>query len=244
MPRRFLPILCLALALFTSGAATADTIVFQEGALLPGGGAYTGTQDTEIAGASSGTSFGSLVTMRTDLLDPTSGGAEVQALLRFDNLIGVAPDQVPFGATITSAVLTLFTTNASNAPIGNIAIHQMTTGWDETSTWDSLTNGVQIGSETLALADDSHSVEVASATTSFDVLASLQAWLGGDTNFGWVITNDSTDGVQFRTSESAIAVDRPLLTVTFIPLPEPGSLTLAGLTAAASLCARRLRSSR
>jgi hypothetical protein len=172
------------------------------------------------------------------------GGAEVQALLRFDSLFGALPDQIPFGSTINSAVITLFAPNASNAPTGNIAIHQMTTAWDETATWNSLTNGVQIGSETVAGADDSINVLVANASADFDVLASLQAWLGGDTNFGWVITNDSTDGVQFSSSESAIPANRPILTIDFTPVPEPGSLVLAGLAGAAALCVRRLRLSR
>lgn len=241
MTRFRLPILYLASLLLTAGAASADTIVFQEGGLLPGGGTYTGTQDTEVAGANSGTAFGSLVTIRADLLDPASGGAEVQALLRFDNLFGVAPDQIPFGATITSAVLTLYATNASNSPTGNIAIFQMTSTWDETSTWDSLTNGVQIGSETVAGADDGITVPVVDTLANFDVLASLLAWQGGDTNFGWLITNDSTDGVQFSSSESAIAPNRPLLTIDFIPVPEPGTLTLTGLGAAAALCLRSVR---
>jgi hypothetical protein len=108
-----------------------------------------------------------------------------------------------------------------------------------------MASGVQIGSETVASADDSHSV-TALGLTSFNVLASLQAWLGGDTNFGWVIVNSSIDGVQFQTSEAVVVTgtERPTLTVTFTPVPEPGSLVLAGLTAAAALCMRRARRSR
>lgn len=239
MTRFQLLIAGLASLLLLAGPAPADTIVFQEGALLPGGGPYTGTQDTEIAGASPGSSFGSLVTMRSDLLDPASGGAEVQALLRFDSLFGVAPDQIPAGATITAAVLTLFTTNASNAPTGVISLYQMTTTWDESSTWNSLGGGVQVGSESEAVADDAHSVPTPNATTTFDVLAAVLAWQGGDTNFGWLITNDSTDGVQFSSAEGTTAGNRPMLSIDFIPIPEPGSLTLAGLAAAAALCVRR-----
>jgi hypothetical protein len=242
--KRSHPILCLALGLLTAGAAAADTIVFQEGGLLPGGGTYTGTQDTEIAGASPASSFGGLETFRSDQLDPTTGGAEVQGLLQFDALFGALPGQIPFGATINSAVITLFAPNASSSPTGNIAIYQMTTAWDESSTWDSLTNGVQIGSETLASPDDSINILFANTQGNFDVLASLQAWLGGDTNFGWVIINDSTDGVVFSSKDSTTAANRPMLTVDFTPIPEPGSLLLAGLAATAALCVRRSRVSR
>lgn len=236
--------LLLAFVLLTAGPASADTIVFQQDGLLPGGGTYTSTLDTEIAGANPATPAGALVTLRADLLEPTSGGAEVQALILFDSLFGALPGQIPFGSTLTAATLTLYTTNASSTPIGNIAVHRMTTGWDESSTWDSLTGGVQLGVDAEAVADDSHTVETLNAFTSFDVLASLQAWFAGGTNDGWVILNDSTDGVQFRSSESTIGSERPYLTVDFIPIPEPGSLLLSGLAGAAALCVRRLRRSR
>ena len=245
MNKRSLPVFLLALGLLGANLASADTIIFQEGTLLPGGGAYTGTQDTEIVGAIPATSYGSNDSMRTDLFyDPGSGGAEVQALLRFDSLFGPIPDQIPLTATITSAVITLYATNYSTVPIGNISVYQMTSTWDETSTWNSMVGGVQIGSETEAVADDSHSIE-SIGFTSFDVLDSLQAWLGGDSNFGWVIVNDSTDGVEFATSEyTTDTTRRPMLTVTFTPVPEPGSLQLVCLAAVAALCVRRLRRSR
>ncbi len=238
--RRFLPILFLTLAAIGANVASADTIAFQEGALLPGGGNYTGTQDTEIAGADPTTSFGTSLTLRADADEL---GGPVQTLLRFDNLFGALPNQIPLGSTITAAVLTLSAFNTSNSPIGNISLYQLTAAWDETSTWNSMVGGVQIGSETETVPDDSHTVEIIDLT-DFDVLASLQAWITGDTNLGWMIENDSTDGVQFRSSESAASAERPRLTVTFTPVPEPGSLTLAGLTAAAALCVRRLRRSR
>lgn len=237
-------LVALALACCSAGAASADTIVFQQDALLPGGATYTSTLDTEVAGAAPSTPAGSLTTLRADLLDPASGGAEVQALIQFGDLFGALPGQIPAGATITSAVLSLYTTNSSNGPIGNIAIYQMTTAWDESSTWNSLSGGVQIGSDTVAVADDDHTVESINVFATFDVLSSVLAWYGGATNDGWVITNDSTDGVQFRSSEWTTNAERPYLTIDFTPIPEPGSLLLAGLAGAGALCARRLRRGR
>ena len=57
--QRYLPILLLALGLLGARLASADTISFQDGALLPGGGTYTGTQDTEIRGTDPATALGS-----------------------------------------------------------------------------------------------------------------------------------------------------------------------------------------
>ncbi len=76
------------------------------------------------------------------------------------------------------------------------------------------------------------------------MLPSLQAWLAGASNFGWVIANDSNDGIQFHSSDSATSAARPTLTVTFTPVPEPGTLVLVGLTGAAALCVRRVRLAR
>jgi hypothetical protein len=232
-----LPAIVLALCMLHAGGAASLTIDFQEGTLLPGGGAYTGTQDTEIQEGDPTNSFGSNGLVRVDSLHL---GGDVQGLLRFDNLFGVLPDQIPLGSTINSAVLTLDVVDSSNFPIGTISIFQMTTGWSESSTWTSLGSGVQVGSETVASADDAHTAE-SIAPTTWNVQSSLQSWSNGDTNFGWAIFNDNTDGIQFTTSEGATVTARPLLTVDFTPVPEPGSLVLAGLVGAAALCVRRLR---
>jgi hypothetical protein len=56
-----------------------------------------------------------------------------------------------------------------------------------------------------------------------------------------MFSDSSTDSIQFDSSEAATVTARPLLTVDFTPVPEPGSLVLAGLAGAAALCVRRLR---
>ena len=234
-----LPAIVLALCSLHVSDAAAITIIFQEGTLLPGGGAYTGTQDTEIQQGDPTNSFGSNGQVRVDSLHL---GGDVQGLLRFDNLFGALPDQIPLGSTIISAVLTLDVIDSSNFPIGTISIFQMTTAWSESSTWNSLVSGVGIGTDTVASADDAHTAELIALTT-WNVQASLQAWSNGDSNLGWAIFNDDTDGIQFTSSEGATITARPLLTVDFTPVPEPGSLALAGLAGAAALCARRLRRS-
>ena len=211
-----LQILVLAIAVLTANVARAETLVFQEGALLPGGGPYAGTHDTEIQATAPTLAFGSKPSVRSDL---DYLGAEAQGLLRFDGLFGALPDKIPLGSTITSAVLTLDVFNSSNLPVGIISLYRLTTAWNESSTWDSLVGGVQVDTETVEVADDAHTTELIASTT-FDVLASLQAWVSGVDNFGWVFLNDGTDGMEFRSSEYGTLTLRPLLTVTFTP-PEP-----------------------
>jgi hypothetical protein len=234
---RLIPAVILAWCALSGSVALADVIAFQDGALLPGGGTYASTQDTEIHEGEPTLAFGSDPGIRADTDLPP---LESQILLRFDDIFGAGPGQIALGSTIVSAVLQLECFNSSNVPIGNISVYQLTASFSESSTWDSLTDGVEVGTDTVASPDDVHTVE-SIAPTSFDVTASLQAWASGASNEGWVILNDNTDGVVFRSSEYGTQAQRPLLTVTFTPVPEPGSLLLAGLAGAAALCVRRFR---
>src|SRR5215208_1492489 len=95
----------------------------------------TGIIDTRLQQSTPTTAFGSATKLGTD----TGTNAGVQTLLRFDNavLFGNGPGQIPLGATITSATLTLQTTNGSSQ---GGSLHRMLTGWDSQSTWDSLGN--------------------------------------------------------------------------------------------------------
>jgi hypothetical protein len=225
------------LGLLAGTPSFADTISFQEGALLPGGGTYASTQDTEIQGAAPTTNLGSEPSLRADA---DQLGFPAQSLVRFDDIFGAALGQIPLGSTIISAILAFEVENASSAPAGNISVFQMTVGWAESSTWDSLGSGVTTGSETVASPDDTVTA-TALGPVSFDVLTSVQAWAAGASNFGWVLTNDSTDGLQLRSSEFGTLAVRPSLTIEYTPIPEPGTAQLVGLAGVAALVARRLR---
>lgn len=73
-------------------------MTFQEGS------GYTGTKDTMLHGGNPGTSYAEDPEITIDADD---GGREAQGLLRFDGLLGSGTDQVPAGATIHSATLTV-----------------------------------------------------------------------------------------------------------------------------------------
>lgn len=236
MSKPWFRMLPFGIGLLAAHVASAETIVFQEGTLLPSSAAYVGTQDTRIEETSAVVAFGSALAVRSDL---EAFGGEVQGLVRFANLFGALPDRIPPFSTISSAVLTLEVFNSSNVPVGIISVHRMITPWDESSTWNSLVDGVEVGTDTVALADDAHSVE-SIASTSFDVLPSLQAWASGARNDGWVFLNDSTDGVEFWSSEVETVVMRPELTVTFTPpetTPSVPALSRNGFGAVAALLA-------
>ncbi len=77
--------------------------------------------------------------------------------------------------------------------------------------------GVQASEgESQALPDYVHFDPSAPTIQFFDVSRSLQAWSGGQPNFGWLFESGSTNGWDFDTSENSLA-NRPKLTVDFTP---------------------------
>jgi hypothetical protein len=185
------------------------TVSFQQGV-----NGYTSALDTMLKQASPAAGSGTATTLRVD----AGTGVEVQTLLGFDNLFGSGAGQIPLGATITSASLTLQTTNGSN---NSGSLYRMVADWDNASTWNSLTNGVQTnGSEAVATADATVGVATTGSSKVVDVTKSLQAWASAGTtaeahnaaNQGWLFKTPSTDAWDFDSSEGTT---RPLLSVTY-----------------------------
>ena len=104
------------------------TITFQQG--LNG---YTGTVDTTLRQSVPGTNLGTQTTLNIDSDSPGGTGQDDQALLQFSALFGSGANQIPVGATITKATLTLQTTNGS-AQGGTL--HQMLKSWTASDTWN------------------------------------------------------------------------------------------------------------
>lgn len=179
-----------------------------------GGGVYRKTRDTYVGDGTTGRtsaskSYGGAIDLRCD-----GDGDHEQALLAFDGLVGKGAGQVPPGARVVRAILTLTTEGASWATTATGArLYRMRRAWSESSTWKSLGNGVQIGTETESRPD----LEIASVgergTRSFDVTTSVQAWANGANNHGWLLAAKSWDMWSVRSSEWGGVVERPMLTV-------------------------------
>lgn len=181
-----------------------------------GAGVWLGGRDAYIGNGAAGETLpgathGTLQEVRCD------GDADrEQGLLAFDGIIGAGSGQVPAGARVQRAVLTL-TTEGSAAESGSGGtLHRMLTAWAEDSTWDSLSGGVQLGAEASASIDANTRGYVSSkGTRSFDVTAAVQAWADGAPNQGWVVLAGGNDRWSFRSREWLEVMERPLLTVQF-----------------------------
>jgi len=93
----------------TGGPPVPTTITFQDGT-----DGYAGTVDTYIMEDQPTSSFGSLESVEWDNDDPPSSGLEKFALIRFDDIFGPGPNQIPVGATVLSANVKYVVYNVGN----------------------------------------------------------------------------------------------------------------------------------
>ncbi len=157
------------------------------------------------------------------LIDWPDGGTpnESQVLLRFDDFIGTNYWQVPSNAIVVSAELLL---NINNTGDGG-RFYRMLMPWDATNdTWNSLGDGVdQDDVESRSVYESQLGVEDGSGATgagvvSVGVTRDIQAWVNGETNYGWVMKGWPlrTDGTGFSCSEDVDVTERPRLRVKWL----------------------------
>ena len=201
--------MCLgvALGITCASALHAATATFQQGV-----NGYTGTADTYGRADQATTRFPNAVIVLVDNDNPIAHG-----LLRFDNIFGTGPGQVPPTATISSATLTLRTSNDGDP----VWFHRMLVAWDETNNWNELaTSGPGLQSDDVEMSATPDFTFTGATPVprvdTFDVTATVQAWFAGTlANNGWGITNQIANGWQFDSSENATASSRPILTIVF-----------------------------
>ncbi|RZL10805.1 MAG: DUF4347 domain-containing protein, partial [Rubrivivax sp.] len=201
----------------TNPSPSSSGISFQDGV-----GGYTGTQDTYVEAASPNTSYGNSTSLVVDNGSPNGR----QTLIKFDDLFGNGPGQIPYGSIITSASLTVYVTNGDTADA--VSIHRMLASWSEASTFNSLssgvsTNNVEASSSPLYTLD----AGITGAASFTGLASSLQAWANGAANHGWVIVTGATsaDDWTIDSSEAATASRHPVLNVVYTP-PAPPDIDL------------------
>jgi len=181
------------------------TATFQQGT-----DGYSGTTDTMIRAADPETSYSTAETLSIDGSDPEGSGSSAQALLRFGSITGTESGQIPPGSDVKQATVTLETSDAGDGA----AVHRLRTDWSADSTWASLDGGVQAdGSQAVADAV-ARTGAVETGEISIDVTASVDAWVNGAQNAGWVFRPLGNDGWDIQSADNAIP---PTLTVSYTP---------------------------
>jgi hypothetical protein len=203
------------------GAFTSDveavTVAFRQGV-----NGYAGTTDTCIDSANPDEAHGQSAEAEVVADASTSS----QGLIRFDNLFGPAAGQVPLGATILSAKLSIVTGSLFDDHTQSaVALHQLSVPFNDESTWNSLDGGVSLGAEAVVTPEFSLVPNYPGLYAIFDVSDSITSFaaaaaLGPDVNNGWLINPSGTDAWRFRSSEFETIDDRPILSITYA-VPQP-----------------------
>ena len=186
-------------------------LVFQQG-LNAGGGTYLGAVDTALAADFPGTNYSAAP------LEYADGSPVHQLLFRFDGLVGVDPGQVPPGAHLARATLTLCTDGAAgSASTGTCAIHRLLQPFEAgTATWANSFggNGVNAdGIEASVAPVASVAPMTANASQIVDITSAVQAWADGAPNHGLVLLTASGDALGLNLAEAALTTLRPSLEV-------------------------------
>ncbi|MCC7474332.1 MAG: DNRLRE domain-containing protein, partial [Pirellulales bacterium] len=186
-----------------------------------GASGYEGQQDTVIFSLQPDSNFGTEGHVSADQQD---FNAVRQGLIKFDDIFGDQPGQIPYGATINSANLELYVQDSSNAAM-QMSLYRMLTDWDEsTATWNffggttggiggvQASEGEATGLPPEAVLLDSKTTPNSSTAGKFDVSSSVEYWAAGAQNFGWLVESAATNGWDFRTNNSNQS-DRPKLII-------------------------------
>lgn len=207
MRARFLCACLGALTLVATSVQGAQTYTFRQGA-----GGYAGTVDTQIRGASPDRDDSLVPVLNPDGAD---GGGANHVLIRFEDLFGSKPGQIPAGSTILAASLTLQLTNAGDPQ----ELYRMLSPWAETVTWNQFDpvnhDGLTPGAPSEIPFEPDVVFETPIAVIKIPLLpATLQAWSDGTAlNHGWAIVPTGTNGADFGSSENPEPDRRPMLTV-------------------------------
>ena len=190
---------------------------------------YSGTNDTTLSAANPTVDNSASATVQlgvdfNDQLLPASN--ETQMLIRFDGINGSLAGQVPSGALVHSAVLTLAST-VSNAPGDGGTFHALLQPWASVPSWDGFVGGISAdGIEaasvpTTVAGNASRSPNVEGGWNNFDLTSDVQAFANGSlANNGWAVLpwTNGTDGWTAQPSETTTVNQRPQLRVFFTPV--------------------------
>ncbi len=199
---------------FLAAAASEITISFQQNV-----GGYVGTIDTFLRESRPGNSYDTKPYIDVDGADKRGG--EIQGLLQFSDIFGDGPGQIPLGATITSATLSLTVSNGTRNPV---SFYMMADDWTirQDLSWNGFTDGIQTDGIEAYTTPDVVLSRISKGTEIIDVTNSLQSWSDQTAlNRGWLLSDAGDNGFRFQSSESSGA---PILSVTYtIPTdPVPG----------------------
>lgn len=171
---------------------------------------YRGTIDSEIWALAPTTLLDKNSNASTDA---NNDGGESQVVMRFDDIIGDQEYQVPKGSSVLSAKLIVSAFDQGDT----VGLHRMLVPFGRAPTWNSLIAGVSADDIEASRHKDSFTFGKIAASTSsiaFDVTDTVQDWVNGHPNHGWVFINAGGNGWDFYVSEAEKVQQHPKLIIT------------------------------
>ncbi len=172
---------------------------------------YLGTIDSEIWALAPTTILQGNGNASTD---SDNDGGESQVLLRFDGIIGAEVGQVPANAVVRSARLLVSAFDQGST----VNLHRMLVPFDESVTWSSMISGVSADGLEASRHKDAFTFGKIAANSSeivFDVTDTVQIWVNGQGNHGWVFLNTGGNGWDFYVSDFENIAQRPKLVIEY-----------------------------
>ncbi len=193
---------------------------------------YAGTRDSYLDSRStidpSGFNASVVIAQEIDEAATATASRPSQGLLRFDDLFGAAGNQVPLGAKIFNAFITV---NVVSPSAGDAAIRffRMLNNWDEASaTWadpqgssgSSISSGITPdGIEADSVVDALVGTPGAAGRVDIALnVDTIQAWANGTLeNLGWAIINNSAEDWAFGSANDFLSQNPffPKLTILY-----------------------------
>jgi len=199
------------------------TLSFQDG--VEPNASYMGTSDTVLSENSPNSVFGFNNSVFVDGDNPGGSGQDEYSLLRWDI------SAIPPGSAIESVSITVEVTNTSSGAYG---VYEILAPWNEAqATWNETSSGTSWQTAGAKGSQDRGSVQLGavnggsqgSYTFSLNSsgLTAVQRWVNDPASNHGLVIADSTisNGLDFDSSESAIAVKRPRLTITYTSTSTP-----------------------
>jgi hypothetical protein len=153
-------------------------------------------------------------------VDNNSASDDNQALVNFTGIFGAEPYSVPQAATVRRATLRIYLgTNTNAQAYKPITVHQMLVPWNLNSSWSSPVwggNGVDIDDiDAHSQHDDVFFPATPGIYYDIDVTPTVQAWIAGAGQHGWLIRTAWSDGYSYYTTHNSNVAHRPELIVRY-----------------------------
>jgi hypothetical protein len=220
------------------------TVQFQQGV-----NGYSGQFQKRIGYAISSGTYTAQLGSSVASYGVDGGDPDINDMIRFDNIIGNSPGQVPPGAKVLKAELVLTTAVVSDAQSpGPFMVDRLTSPVNGNTTYDEISagsgfEGVRGISTGLPVAGFPPLAQGEAGAA--DVTSIVREWASGTPNHGFaILTGGTSDGWNYCTVGNANVALRPRLSVTYINQPsreytftadrsarinsQPGSNTLDG----------------